>query len=98
LLLLRDEFIEHDSEALQTILNIINNTTAEFKQIPSIDRTISNRYNQQLEDVEEWLSLTEWSQELIDESTITKVQDQLFSLDIISEKWPYEKLVHFSKI
>jgi len=45
---------------------------------------IANRYEQELEDVQEWLSLTEWSQENISEATIIKVQDQLFDLNIIS--------------
>ena len=90
----RETFIKEHPETLRTILDIINSTTAEFKQIPSIDRTIANRYEQKLEDVQEWLSMTEWSQELIDETTIMKVQDQLLALDIISEKWSYDQLVH----
>ena len=90
----REEFIEKDKAALRIILDIINNTTAEFKQIPSIDRMIANRYKQQLEDVQEWLSLTEWSQELIDSQTINRVQEQLLALDIIPKKVPYEALTH----
>jgi len=89
----RNEFLEHNKDDVKTILNIINNTTREFKDIPSIDRTISNRYGQKLEDVQEWLSLTEWSQDIIDKKTIAKVQDQLFALDIIPEKWKHEQLV-----
>ena len=90
----REEFLEESEEDVKTILDIINNTTSEFKSIPSIDRTIANRYDQELEDVQEWLSLTEWSQELIDKKTLQKVQDQLFDLNIIQEKWDYKKLVY----
>ena len=90
----REQFIEEDESALKIILDIINNTTSEFKQIPSIDRMIANRYDQQLEDVQEWLSLTEWSQELIDSHTIAHVQDQLFALDIIPKKVLYKDLTH----
>ena len=89
----RDEFIAHHKEDLKTILNIINTTTAEFKSIPSIDRTIANRYDQDINDVSEWLSITEWSQELIDEETINMVQEQLYDLDIISKKIDYKELV-----
>lgn len=89
----RDEFIAHHKEDLKTILNIINTTTAEFKSIPSIDRTIANRYDQDINDVSEWLSITEWSQELIDEKTINMVQEQLYDLDIISKKIGYKELV-----
>jgi ABC-type nitrate/sulfonate/bicarbonate transport system substrate-binding protein len=88
----REEFLNTNLEAVKTILNIVNATTKEFKLIPSIDRTISNRYEQELEDVQEWLSLTEWSQENISKNTLNKVQDQLLELNIIPEKWAYEEL------
>jgi len=89
----REEFLDTNLEDVKTILNIINNTTQEFKQIPSIDKTIANRYDQKLEDVQEWLSLTEWSQDVIDKETIMTVQDKLFELDIISKKVDYKDLV-----
>ncbi|WP_431108679.1 substrate-binding domain-containing protein [Winogradskyella poriferorum] len=90
----RNEFIENNEEELKTILDIINTTTSDFKSIPSIDRTIANRYDQEIEDVQQWLSLTEWSQELIDKKTINNIQEQLFSLDIIPKKVDYSDLVH----
>ncbi|BAO77290.1 substrate-binding domain-containing protein [Winogradskyella sp. PG-2] len=90
----REEFIDNNKDDLKTILNIINNTTTDFKAIPSIDKTIANRYEQELEDVKEWLSLTSWSQELIDEKTITNVQNQLFNLKIIPKKVDYLDLIH----
>jgi ABC-type nitrate/sulfonate/bicarbonate transport system substrate-binding protein len=90
----REEFIENSEDDLKTILDIINQTTSEFKSIPSIDRTIANRYEQELEDVQEWLSLTEWSQEVIDEKTIENVQEQLIKLDIIPKKLDYSTLIY----
>ncbi|WP_138433945.1 substrate-binding domain-containing protein [Winogradskyella algicola] len=90
----RDEFIKDNEDELKTILDIINTTTSDFKSIPSIDRTIANRYDQEIEDVQEWLSLTEWSQELIDKKTINNVQEQLFNLDIIPKKVDYLELVY----
>ena len=89
----REEFLQNEKECLKTILEIINATTSEFKDIPSIDTTIANRYNQQLDDVKQWLDLTEWSQETIDETTVENVQNQLLALDIIPEKYDYSKLV-----
>ncbi len=94
LIAVREDFIESNKEDLQYILDIINNTTAEFKNIPSIDKTIANRYEQQLDDVQEWLSLTEWSQKLIDKKTLNNVQKELFALNIIPKVVNYEKLVH----
>ncbi|GAA4232383.1 substrate-binding domain-containing protein [Postechiella marina] len=90
----REDFIKHNKADLKTILNIINNTTAEFKAIPSIDKTIANRYEQQIEDVQEWLDMTEWSQKNIDKTTLINVQKQLFALNIIPEIVDYEALTY----
>ncbi len=88
----RKEFLEENEEETRDILDIINRTTIEFKDIPNIDKTIANRYGQKLEDVKQWLEITEWSQGLIDEETIIKVQDKLKALDIISNKIAYNQL------
>lgn len=89
----REEFITNEKEVLKTILKIINHQTEQFKDIPNIDQIISKRYGQQLEDVQEWLSLTEWSQSIIEESTVNDVQEQLLALDIIKKKYKYSDLV-----
>lgn len=89
----RKDFINNEKDTLQTILKIINATTSEFKEIPYIDRTISNRYKQKLEDVQEWISLTEWSQDVMHLNIIDNVQEQLLALNIIPEIWDYNKLV-----
>ena len=88
----REDFIKSNKKELKSILEIINNTTAEFKNTPSIDKTISNRYEQQLSDVQEWLKITEWSQKLIDEDTIMHVQKELFALNIIAQIIDYKTL------
>lgn len=82
----RNEILENDTETIDKILQIINQTTEEFKEIPSIDRTLSERYNQKQEDIQEWLSLTEWSQKQLDEKTLNNVQNQLLELSIIDKK------------
>ena len=90
----REDFIQSNFEDLKTILSIINNTTSDFKNIPSIDKTIANRYNQKLEDVQEWLSITEWSQKIINKKTIMTAQKQLHALNIIPEIVDYNALIH----
>jgi ABC-type nitrate/sulfonate/bicarbonate transport system substrate-binding protein len=90
----RTDFLESNENDVKTILDIINVTTLEFKNIPNIDITIAKRYQQKLVDVREWLSLTEWSQNTIDKQTVDLVQDKLFKLDIITDKIEYETLVH----
>lgn len=88
----REDFLQNNAKEAKMILEIINATTREFKNIPSIDITIANRYNQKIEDVQEWLNLTEWSQDLIEEKTIMKVQEKLIALNIITKKLPYTVL------
>ncbi|MGB0186108.1 MAG: substrate-binding domain-containing protein [Flavobacteriaceae bacterium] len=89
-----DEFINHENPSLKTILNTINAITKTFKDIPEIDRIISERYGQKQKDVQQWLSQTEWAQHNIDKKTIEIVQNQLIALDLISKKVPFSKLVH----
>ncbi|WP_378173618.1 substrate-binding domain-containing protein [Aquimarina sp. SS2-1] len=80
----REEILETKKEQVRKILHTINKTTYDFKQIPSIDKTLSLRYEQKLEDIKEWLQMTEWSQSIINNETLHKVQEQLFSLNIIN--------------
>lgn len=89
----RNEFLNNNNSTIELILEIINNTTIEFKSIPSIDRTLASRYNQKLEDIQEWLKLTRWSQKKLDNATFDKVQNQLFELNLIENKSPYEAVV-----
>ncbi|MCG2611590.1 substrate-binding domain-containing protein [Flavobacterium sp. SM15] len=89
----RNEFLQNNKHVVQQILEIINNTTIEFKEIPSIDRTLATRYNQKLEDIQEWLKLTRWSQKKLDKNTFEKIQNQLFDLHLITDKTNYETVV-----
>jgi ABC-type nitrate/sulfonate/bicarbonate transport system substrate-binding protein len=90
----REDFIKKNKDELKSILEIINETTREFKDIPSIDKTISNRYEQKLSDVQDWLKITEWSQDLIDKETVMNVQKELFALNIIPEIIEYKRLTY----
>ena len=88
-----DIIIKNNKKEVKTILEIINKTTKDFKNIPGIDKTIANRYNQQLIDVQEWLNLTEWSQKLINESALKEIQNKLYELEIIKKTLEYNKIV-----
>lgn len=89
----RNEMLDKHPDTIQLILEIINATTEEFKYIPSIDRTLASRYHLKLEDIQEWLSLTQWSQKNLDEKTLNKVQNQLFDLSLIDKKGTFAKIV-----
>ncbi|WP_209400509.1 substrate-binding domain-containing protein [Pseudozobellia sp. WGM2] len=88
-----DKFITEQEGTLKHILNTINGYTGEFKQIPSIDRTLANRYDQKTEDIKEWLAMTHWTQAQIDSMTVNEVQNTLHSLDLIPEKVSNEKIL-----
>lgn len=88
----RNEVLEKYSHVIEQILEIINATTSEFKMIPSIDRMLASKYNQKIDDIQEWLSLTYWSQKQIDKKTLEKVQEQLHSLKIIEKTVPFETI------
>ena len=89
----RESFIEDHSDSLETILEIINNTTVEFKSIPSIDRMIANRYDQQIEDVQKWLSLTEWSQQQLSTEVVEEVMQTLQNLELIEHPKPVSDIL-----
>jgi len=86
----RNEVLQNNADAIGTVLDIINQTTEEFKDIPSIDRTLAERYGQKIEDINDWLELTHWSQKKLDRKTFESVQNQLFELKIIEHKIAFE--------
>lgn len=80
-----DAFLKAHTGLLKHILEVINTYTLEFKQIPSIDRTLANRYNQKLEDIQEWLSKTFWGQKQLPEETLSEIQNRLLQLKLIED-------------
>ena len=82
----RNEFLENNPNVIEQILEIINTTTEEFKIIPSIDRTLASKYNQEVEAIQEWLKLTKWSQKQMNTQTFDKIIEQLLKLQIIEKK------------
>lgn len=89
-----DEFLAENKSLVKHIQEIINMYTVEFKQIPRIDSTLANRYQQKLEDIREWLQITEWSQKQLPESTLKKIQDTLKELDLIDKSIAVSKILN----
>jgi ABC-type nitrate/sulfonate/bicarbonate transport system substrate-binding protein len=89
----RNEFLEQNQQTLELLLEIINNTTIEFKEIPSIDRTLANKYHQKTADIQTWLSVTKWAQKPLEEKVLNKIQNQLFDLKIIDKKGTFAEIV-----
>ncbi|MGO4773044.1 substrate-binding domain-containing protein [Flavobacterium sp. W22_SRS_FK3] len=89
----RDEFLKKNPKIVEKILQIINNATHDFTQIPDIDKTLAGIFNQKPEDIQEWLKLTQWSQKNLTEKAFIKIQNQLFDLGIIDKKSTFVETV-----
>lgn len=88
-----EDFVSKHQQAVDTVLEIINTVTADFKNIPSIDRTLAHRYEQRLEDIQQWLSMTTWSQDPISADELSLIQSRLLDLEMITSPLPLEDYV-----
>jgi ABC-type nitrate/sulfonate/bicarbonate transport system substrate-binding protein len=89
----RDEVLKKQPKLIAQILEIINKTTKDFKEIPNIDTILAEKYHQKIDDIQKWLSLTEWSQEPLSEKVLNKIQNQLYDLKIIEKKGTFVEIV-----
>lgn len=87
-----DQLLESSPDLIEKILQIINFKTSNFKEIPEITSTIAMRFQQKIEDIEHWIERTEWSQDIMDEEMLNKVQNQLFEFGIINKKGTFAQL------
>ena len=89
----RKEFYTENKALVHHLLEIINQTTAEFKLIPSIDRTLANVFNQKLEDIQQWLQITKWSQKKLTEAQFNQIIIDLIKYKIIDNPLNYTAVV-----
>lgn len=89
----RNTLLEQDPIAVKNMLQIINKTTTKFKETTGVEQLIAKRYNQKIEDVQQWLSLTQWSQKQLSAVELQKVQDKLFQLELIENRLSEENIL-----
>ena len=89
----RDEILNKHPNIIAQILEVINNKTQNFKQIKNIDKKLAENYHQKIEDIQDWLSLTKWSQHQLSNEMLNKIQNQLFDLKIIEKKGTFAEIV-----
>ncbi len=82
----RNDVLENEAESVKSILEVINAVTNNFKILPNIDEMIAQRYGQKIEDVREWLSLTDWSDRQLTSKELENIQQKLLELDLIEDK------------
>lgn len=88
----REEWLENDPDAIRTLLATINDVTKTFKEIPRIDDLLAQRFHQKIEDIREWLSLTQWSQKPFTEEMLNNVQIKLWKLSVVPELGTFTKI------
>lgn len=89
----RDEVLKFNPSRIKTMLEVLNSTTINIKQLPEFDKKLAGRYNQKLEDIKEWLKRTAWSQSQISLEELDEVQNQLYDLQLITKKIDSSKII-----
>ena len=86
----RDEVLESSPEAVKTIIKVINKQLKVFKKTErtkDLEMLFSERYQQQLEDIRTWLSMTKWNRkQRISKKLINTIQNKLVTFNVISER------------
>ena len=83
----RDEVLANNLEDVKKVLNIINTETLIFKQKKEIAAILATRYQQKIEDIKEWLKITEWNAgKPITQNLIARIQNKMISLNVLDEK------------
>lgn len=86
----RDDILEQDSKVISTIIKVINKQLKKFEapyKIESLDALLATRYEQQLEDIKEWLSITKWNRKKgVSKKLIHTIQNKLVQFNVISEE------------
>ncbi|MEO9571207.1 MAG: substrate-binding domain-containing protein [Polaribacter sp.] len=83
----RNEVLENNFNEVKKVLDIINNETSEFKKTPDLDKILADNYNQQLQDIQQWLKITEWNDSKpITKNLITRIQNKMIQFNVIQEK------------
>lgn len=90
----RNDILENETESVKSILEVINVVTRNFKTLPNIGEIISKRYGLEIEDVYEWLSLTEWTGRQLTSKELENIQQKLLELNLIENKMQETNILH----
>jgi len=90
----RNEVLEKNPTEIRAVLNTINKRTRNFKETPEIDKVLAHRYEQQLEDIQQWLSITEWeNKNPMSEKLIDEIQNKMIDYGVIDSKADTNKFI-----
>jgi len=83
----RNEVLENNFNEVKHVLDVINAETKDFKKSNAIDKILAVRYEQQLEDIQNWLKITEWNDgKPITKNLITRIQNKMVKFNVIQKK------------
>lgn len=89
----RNEILPQQAEAIQTVLDIVRERCRELKSNPDAVQLIARQYQLQSEDAASWFRDVRWaSDNTVERSLLQEVMDTLFGLKLIEEKVAPEKL------
>jgi len=89
-----DTAIEDKSEDLKRMLSIIHFNCDQFMNSPNAVESVSKRYDQNLEDVEQWFYSTEWAiNDLVSTKMLKNVMFMLKQASIIEKEVPLNKIL-----
>ena len=96
-LAVRDEVLNSDTKTIQTIIRVINKQLEAFKnplEVKGLDQLFSERYEQKIEDIRAWLSITKWNRKKsISKKLINAIQNKLVKFSVIEQDVHYKHLI-----
>jgi ABC-type nitrate/sulfonate/bicarbonate transport system substrate-binding protein len=80
----RTDFKESNSELITDVLKIINTKTKSIKDNLKLNQELASFYNMRLQDANEWLAITRWSQQAFNQAIYDSILAKMKSYSIIS--------------
>ncbi len=77
------QILNTNNREISTFLKVVNFKSKQFKSIKDIDQILAKRYNQEMVDIQKWLSLTNWSQSALPQEENNLVIEYLKRLNMI---------------
>ncbi len=89
----RKDILEENPQEIKKMLEVVNNKTQGFKEVPMIEEELATRYGQKTQDIKKWLQKTSWSRDQITEEELSKVQNTLKELGLIDNSVSSSKII-----
>ncbi|MDT8347415.1 MAG: ABC transporter substrate-binding protein, partial [Flavobacteriaceae bacterium] len=92
-IVVRSAFLKQHTQAIESLLQTINNYTVDFNLIPSIDTSIAAFYELPLSDVQDWLGNTQFSEAAVSPQLIDEVQTAYKNIGMLNTVIAFDKIL-----